>query len=216
MIFCDKMSFLDTPKRKIAMLHLLHAYESDYKKLPEFLSGWRSVEWTTPRFDENYYIMSEEDKSKAKKKIMEFLRVLKENDLVERATSSEIKNLLETNVNRDHSFKFKEEMGFSKHINTMWRINPKLLDETKKYFDSEDMISTAIELKEVNVLIDRLNDHLDTLITIKELLNTRLVSENRQKVRGEILEHDMDLEALEKKIDWIKDDLDFLKSFISE
>lgn len=206
----EKMEIFSTPKRRRVMLHLLHAHEKDIEELPDSICGWRSIEWATPRFDEKYYISDKETRLRSKKKVMEFFRVLKEKEFIEKSSRSRIENLIRKNVEKESLYKIKQKMGLLKNINTMWRINPSIVHDTRDYFNREDLVRTAVDLKETNMVIERLKDHLDTLYDLKKIFNSRLMEGRRERVRGDPKDMVNEIEFIETKIIWIKNDLDYL------
>lgn len=211
----DIMDAIHTPKRRQIMLHMLYAYEEDRTSvLPPDLCGWRSVEWISPRFDDTYYIFSSRDGKKIRKKVMEFLRVLKKEKLVLSKDRLTFENELSKYFEKPKVHNFKREIGIIRNISTLWRINPALVRELKQYFDNMELVRTAIDLREVNALINRLHEHLETLEDIKSVLSSSLSEKTRVGTRGDILDVHKELELCEAKITWVKADLELFKQII--
>lgn len=205
---------IDTPKRRQIMLHMLYAYENDKDHFLQDFRGYRSVEWISPKFDDTYYVVSGPDGTKIRKKVMEFLRVLKNEELVEAIPRSEIEDFLKEGVKKSNVHSIKKEMGIIGKINTLWRINPDVVHETRRYFDNQDMVRTAVDLREVNALIKRLNEHMEILGDVKEVLSQRLVETAREKSRGDIIDVHHEMEMCEAKIIWIRSELDLFMNII--
>lgn len=205
---------IDTPKRRQIMLHMLYAYENDKDHFLQDFRGYRSVEWISPKFDDTYYVVSGPDGTKIRKKVMEFLRVLKNEELVEAIPRSEIEDFLKSGVKKSNVHDIKKEMGIIGKINTLWRINPDVVHETRRYFDNQDMVRTAVDLREVNALIKRLNEHMEILGDVKEVLSHRLVETAREKSRGDIIDVHHEMEMCEAKIIWIRSELDLFMNII--
>lgn len=210
----DIFEAIDTPKRRQIMLHMLYAYENDRDSFLEDFRGYRSVEWISPKFDDAYYVVSGVNGNKIRKKVMEFLRVLKNEGLVEAVPRSEIEDFLKNKLKRPEAHKIKKEMGILGKINTLWRINPGVVQETQEYFDDKDMVRTAVDLREVNALMKRLNEHMEILGDVKEVLSQKLAETAREKSRGDIMDIHQEMELCEAKIIWIKWELDLFKNII--
>ncbi len=211
----DVFNLINTPKRRQIMLHMLYAYEEDQKVLPKELWGWRSIEWIAPRFDDTYYVVDTYTGKKIRKRLMEFLRVLKKDGVVSSLQRSEIEDAMESFLETQKVFELKMNMGIVKSINTLWRINPEVVKNAKEYFTNQDLVRTAVDLREVNILLNRLGEHLDTLKDIKEVLSSRLKDKlTQQETRGDMLDIHKELELCEAKILWIKSDLELFKHII--
>lgn len=210
----DVYEAIDTPKRRQIMLNMLYAYEKDEKGFLRDFRGCRSVEWISPKFDDTYYVADGNDGAKIRKKVMEFLRVLKNEGLVEGVQRSHIEDFLKNNFKKSEAHNIKKEMGIIGKINSLWRINPDVVRETRRYFDNHDMVRTAVDLKEVNALIKRLNEHMEILDDVKEVLSQRLVETTRERSRGDIIDVHYEMELCEAKVTWIRADLDLIKNII--